>query len=336
MIKYLGSKRKLVDTLYRTISEHSSGGTILDAFSGTGRVSYALKSLGCPVVANDHNTYAATIAKCYVEADTTYARQASLIINELNSLPPSPGYFTETFCERSRFIQPKNGARIDAMREEIERKELPDVLKSVVLTSLIEAADRVDSTVGLQMAYLKQWAKRSYNDIQLRLPELIDGHVACSALQMEAEKVVQRIEADVLYLDPPYNQHSYLGNYHVWESLALWDKPEVYGVACKRVDVKTRKSPFNSKRKCADALKKVVEKSKFNTLIMSYNNEGHLKIEEIVNFMTLFGEVKVLDIDYKRHVCSQIGVFNKQGVKVGVEGEKANKEHIIICKRNEN
>lgn len=319
--------------IYRVIREHSSGGLILDAFSGSCRVSYALKQMGCPVIANDHNAYASTIAQCYVEADTTYARQASLIINELNALTPSPGYFTETFCERSRFIQPKNGERIDAMREEIERKCLPKLLKSVVLTSLIEAADRVDSTVGLQMAYLKEWSKRSHNDICLRLPELVDGHVGCGAIKMDAEKAVQYFEADVLYLDPPYNQHSYLGNYHIWESLVLWDKPEVYGVACKRVDVRERKSRFNSKRKCYEALQEVVEKSKFNTLVLSYNNEGHLDIEVILDLLSQIGEVKVLDIEHKRHIGSRIGVYNKDGVMVGEAGKEANKEYLMVCER---
>ena len=332
MIKYLGSKRKLIDLLYKVISDHSEGGVILDTFSGSCRVSYALKQLGCPVVANDHNAYASTIAQCYVEADTTYTRKASMLINEFNNIKPAPGYFTHTFCEQSRFIQPTNGAKIDAIREEIERKDLPQIIKAVVLTSLLEAADRVDSTVGLQMAYLKSWSKRSYNDLHLRLPKLIDGHSGCKAFNLEAENVVDYVEADVLYLDPPYNQHSYLGNYHIWESLVRWDKPEVYGVACKRVDVRERKSPFNSKRKCAEALRKVVEKSKFNTLVMSYNNEGHLTIEFIVELLSGFGEVTLMEIDHKRHICSQIGVYNQQGVRVGVEGEKANKEYLMICK----
>ena len=84
------------------------------------------------------------------------------IIHELNALPGQAGYFTETFCERSRFFQPKNGARIDAIREFIESKDFEPELKAVLLVSLMEAADRVDSTTtGVQMAYLKKWAARS-------------------------------------------------------------------------------------------------------------------------------------------------------------------------------
>src|SRR5262249_1517903 len=158
-------------------------------------------------------------------------------IREFNTMRGSPGYFTETFCIRSRFFQPKNGARIDAIREDIERKGLEPELKAIVLTSLMEAADRVDSTTGVQMAYLKDWAPRAYNDLELRLPKLAPK-AKCGrgeAYLSDALEAAQRFEVDVVYLDPPYNQHSYLGNYHVWESLVRWDKPAVYGVACKRI-----------------------------------------------------------------------------------------------------
>lgn len=179
------------------------------------------------MVANDHNTYAAVLARCYVQADLEdVERDALQLIDEFNRLPPSAGYFTETFCERSRFVHPKNGARIDAIREAIAGKDLGPELEAVVLVSLMEAADRVDSTTGLQMAYLKGWAPRAHNALQLRLPRILPraaggkGEAHC----LDAVEAAG-MEADVAYIDPPYNQHSYLGNYHVWESLVRWDKP---------------------------------------------------------------------------------------------------------------
>lgn len=333
MIKYLGSKRKLIDHIYRVILQHSTGGAILDAFSGSARVGFALKQLGCPVISNDHNTYAYHAASTYVKATRADSRQAQLAIDHLNEVKGSPGWFTQNFCEDAWYIQPFNGERVDAMREEIDRMGLAPTVRSVVLTSLIEAADRVDSTVGLQMAYLKQWSKRSYNPISLRVPEFVEGHADCDAYQSEAEEFVKHHEADILYLDPPYNQHSYLGNYHVWESLALWDKPELYGIARKRIDCKSRKSEFNSKKKCFDALKKVVENSNHTTCVLSYNNEGHIKVEDLLAWLEdAYQSVENLAIDHKRHICHQIGVFDKRGVRVGTTGKLTNKEHIIVCK----
>jgi len=147
----------------------------------------------------------------------------------------------------------------------------------------MEAADRVDSTTGVQMAYLKQWARRSHNDLALRMPELLpavkDG--PCSASRLEAQAAARELSADLAYIDPPYNQHSYLGNYHVWESLVTWDKPEVYGVACKRVDCRTRKSDFNSKRRFHDALAAFIAKVRARFMVVSFSNEGYIAREDM-------------------------------------------------------
>ena len=86
---------------------------------------------------------------------------------------------------------------------------------------------------------------------------------------MEAVEAARALEGDVAYIDPPYNQHSYLGNYHIWESLVRWDKPEVYGVACKRVDVRERKSAFNSRPKFAGAMRELLGAVRAPVLIVS-------------------------------------------------------------------
>ena len=145
MIKYLGSKRTLLPTLVGLLDVIPELESVADVFSGTSRVGHALKAAGYRVEANDHNAYAHCIARCYVEADLeTVEADATRLIAEFNDLPGEPGYFTEVFCERSRFFQPHNGARVDAIREAIARKSLDPVLEAVMLTSLMEAADRVD------------------------------------------------------------------------------------------------------------------------------------------------------------------------------------------------
>ena len=96
-------------------------------------------------------------------------------IAHLNALPGKPGYVTETFSRQARFFQPHNAARIDAVRDAIDSEYAGSPLFPILLTSLIEAADRVDSTTGVQMAYVKQWAPRSSKPLELRVPELLAG-----------------------------------------------------------------------------------------------------------------------------------------------------------------
>jgi len=251
MIKYLGSKRLLIASILETIkSAHPRANSVIDLFSGTSRVGHALKAKGYLVHSNDHNIYAYHLANCYVAADASQVEgDAWRLIKELNTLKGEPGYFTEKFCQNARFFHPKNGERVDSIREYLSRLDLPPKLFSVCLISLMEAADRVDSTCGLQMAYLKSWAKRAHNELELRMPRLLNSGVngPSDAFCQEALCAAQALRADVAYLDPPYNQHSYLSNYHIWETLAKWDKPESYGIAQKRIDCKTIRSPFNSK-----------------------------------------------------------------------------------------
>ena len=61
---------------------------------------------------------------------------------------------------------------------------------------------------------------------------------------------------DLMYLDPPYNQHRYFTNYHIWETLVRWDAPEHYGIACKRIDSRddATKSVFNAQARDAGRL----------------------------------------------------------------------------------
>jgi adenine-specific DNA-methyltransferase len=333
MIKYLGSKRTLLPLIGEVVSRLRDVRSVLDLFSGTARVGHHLKRAGLQVFANDHNAYAVTLARCYVQADRdTWARPARQLIAELNQLPGRAGYFTTTFCERSRFFQPHNGARIDAIRDAIAAKNLPPELESVLLTSLMEAADRVDSTTGVQMAYLKSWAPRAGKPLELRLPDLLPQALPGKggAHQLDALAAVDTLAADVAYLDPPYNQHKYLGNYHIWETLVLWDAPEVYGVACKRIDCRERASVFNAKRTAAAAMAALVERVQARHLVVSFSDEGFLGRDELVALLARRGPVVVLAQDFKRYVGAQIGIYNPQGKKTGHVSHLRNTEYLFV------
>jgi len=329
MIKYIGSKRLLVEHIAAVVGKLPEARSVLDLFSGTARVAHALKRRGYAVTANDHTSYALRLAQCYVQADGARLRkQAAALLDELATVEPKAGYFTATFCEASRYFQPKNGARIDAIREAIAARGLEPELEAIALVSLMEAADRVDSTVGLQMAYLKRWAARAHNDLALRLPDLLDG--PGRALALDALDCAAAGEHDVAYLDPPYNQHKYMNNYHVWESLVRWDKPEVYGIACKRVDCRDYDSPFNSKRRIAEALHAVVHAVRARYVIVSFNDEGYLDERTLLRILSSRGPVQVLSLPYKRYVGAKIGIYNPAGEKVGKVGELRNRELLFL------
>ena len=333
MIKYLGSKRTLVPVLSKLASA-SGAATSLDLFTGTTRVARAFKELGQHVTAADLASYSHVFAKTWIELDADSVSQLELsdALAHLNSVSPQAGYFTQAFCIDARYLQPKNGERVDAIRETIELEYRDSWLYFPLLTSLILAADRVDSTTGLQMAFLKNWAARSHKPLELTDPGLLPG--AGAAFQGDALTLAGELPAvDLAYLDPPYNQHRYFANYHVWESLVRWDKPETYGIANKRIDVRddSTKSAFNSKKTMAESLAKVIADLKCETLVLSYNNESWLSREELRAICSGKGRVEILDYDFKRYIGAHIGVYNKQGEKVGEPTHSRNVEHIVLA-----
>ena len=347
MIKYLGSKRRLVPAL-TALAEASGARTGLDLFCGTTRVSQAWKALGLEVTAVDSARVAHVLARCYVATDPGsrpgLRAEVDEAVGRLNAVVGRPGYVTETFCLASRYFRPENGARIDAVRDVIESEYAGTDLWPVLVTSLLEAADRVDSTTGLQMAYLKQWAARSLHPLVLRAPVLVNGpgHAvqgdACalvgSAGLPEAQlPEAQLPEVDLAYLDPPYNQHRYDSNYHVWETIVAWDAPSFYGVACKRDDLRDpeRRSAFNGRRTMPAALAQVVSSVRAEVMILSYNNESWLSFDELHALCSARGQVAVLAFDSARYVGARIGIHNPAGRKVGTVSHLRNTEYVLVA-----
>src|SRR5690606_32708853 len=123
--------------------------------------------------------------------------------------------------------------------------------------------------------------------------------------------------------------HSYLGNYHIWETLTLWDRPEVYGVACKRIDCKERKSAFNSKVHIRDAMRRLLQNVRARYILVSFSNEGYLHKADMLALLSEHGEVETEEIAYSRYVGARIGIHNPRGEKVGKVGHLENVEYVF-------
>jgi adenine-specific DNA-methyltransferase len=308
--------------------------TALDLFTGTTRVAQEWKRRGAHVTAVDAARYSAVLAECFIQTDADRIDLPALAeaIFHLQQLPGTDGYVTETFSRRARYFQEENARRIDAIRDAIEREWSGHPWRSVLLTSLLLAADRVDSTTGVQMAYLKQWSPRSYQPLELRVPELIAG--GGLAIHGDAVEVTAALpEVDLAYLDPPYNQHRYAGNYHVWETLMAWDSPDHYGVACKRVGLRGEEgvSVFNRRREAPEAMAGLVAGLRAEVVMISGSDEGWIPVEDLADMASGRGAVEILAFDSRRYIGSQIGVFDPSGKKVGRAGRPRNTEFLVVA-----
>ncbi|MBW4031556.1 MAG: DNA methyltransferase [Acidobacteria bacterium] len=335
MIKYLGSKRTLVPVL-GGIASAVGARSAVDLFTGTTRVAQEFKRRGIHVTAVDIASYSEVLARCFVETDAAAIDPAELAdaLARLGSLAGTPGYVTRTFCEEARYFQPRNGARIDAIRDAIAADYAGSALEPLLLSALLLAADRVDSTTGVQMAYLKSWAPRAARELELRVPMLLDGPGL--AVRGDAREVVRSLpETELMYLDPPYNQHRYFTNYHVWETLVRWDGPEAYGVARKRIDSRddATKSVFNRKREMPAAFAALLGEVRADTVVVSYNDEAWITPVQMMTALRDAGhqEVRMLAFDAKRYVGAQIGIHSPAGVKVGTVSHLRNTEYLFIA-----
>lgn len=330
MVKYIGSKRVLVPVIEALAAslpiEH-----VCDVFAGTTRVGQAMRRAGLRVHSNDLASYSEALGHAYIAADDSVDRgRLRELLAHLGGSAPEHGYFTETFCVRSRFFQPDNGMRVDAIRNEIDRLALTPVERGLVLTSLIEAADRVDSTCGLQMAYVKKWAARSYRRLELREPRPVPGPPGTVSRLDAAELVTELDGFDCAYLDPPYNQHSYFSNYHIWETLIRWDAPEHYGVACKRIDCRTTKSAYNSKPEAWSTFSRLIERLGTPWIVVSFSDEGFHDPRQVAALLSEKGYLGSAAFDFKRYVGAQIGIFNPRGERVGEVSHLRNRELLFV------
>lgn len=352
-VKYIGSKASLIPYILKCIDENIPKGSVrtaIDVFTGTTRVAQAFKSRGWHVQTSDLSPASACYSGAWIGNGGTNQHLQGLV-EKLNGLTGHDGWLTKNYCDSRgekdsivRVWQAKNGRRADSIRDQIDLWFGADKIsaweKDTLVTSLILALDKVDNTVGVQQAYLKDWCTRSHNDLSLELPTTLampkGKHHTGNCLEISYEP------ADLAYLDPPYSSHSYATYYHIWDSIALWDKPEVGLKTNRRVDRISghekynaeMASDWNSKRGALAAFEKLLVRLPVKWILVSYNNESLVEAEVLFKVIRSknFKKVVVTEIDYKRNIMCQIGNAAKDKSE-DVQFRTENVEYLILIEK---
>jgi len=359
-IKYTGSKREILPALLELIKPLNVK-TVLDGFSGTTRVSQALKQAGYIVYANDIADWSKVFGECYL-LNRKPASYYLPIIEHLNNLPGKYGWFSENYGGepnggsaiqkdgRKRIWQLHNTKKLDAIREEIDKIAKNRIEKSVLLTSLIIAMDKVDSSVGHQVSYLKKWAPRAYNTMKMEVPRLIIDDKQHQVYQKDVFDLANDIEVDLAYYDPPYGSSNelmppsrvrYASYYHIWKTICLDDKPKLVGVANRREDVgdTISGSIFEEFRKndegqyiVIEALEKLIKNTPAKYVVLSYNNNGRATLQSIKDILkNLKKKISIFEMDYKKNVMATITRTTNEWIN---ETNGINKEYLFIIHKN--
>lgn len=328
-VKYIGSKNLLIGEILSVIDEQLSTPETLrciDVFTGTTRVSQAFRERGWNVQSSDLSWASEAYANALTMRTEESGKRIPELITTLQDISGCEDWLTRTYCDvsggfsgkRVRMWKPINGMKADAIRNKIAYMHAHNEInhhEAMILTAcLIFALDKVDSSTGVQQAYLKDWATRASNPLSLEDLPTLQGppakHVVGDCLEIAYE------EADVAYLDPPYSAHSYSTYYHIWDSITRWDKPPVRLTTNRRIDRVAKsdsfdismQSPWNKKSAALDAFMKLCERLPVKYILISYNNESLVSLDILTEALTAkYSSVIVKEIPYKRNIMAQIG-----------------------------
>jgi len=352
-IKYIGSKEKIIPYILFLVGKVNPQ-VVLDGFSGTTRVSQALAKSGYCVYSNDIAIWSKVFEQCYL-LNQKPADYYQKIIDYLNNLSGKYGWFTEHYGGRpddnkcKRPWQIHNTMKLDAIREEIDKVVSDEIEKSVLLTSLILALDKVDNTLGHYASYLKGWSKRSYNTLKLEVPDFVISNKEHKVYQKDIFELLPVIkEVDLAYFDPPYGSNNdkmppsrvrYQAYYHIWTTIIKNDKPQLFGSANRRFDSsdKISYSPFEDFRKnkegqfvVMETIKKLIEMTPAKFIIFSYSSGGRLPFEILADLFSKHTDiVEVLKINHKENVMGSMRWTN-EWIK---EIKNPHQEYLFLLKK---
>ena len=332
-ITYAGSKKRLLPYIHDIIDPLNIK-SVFDGFSGTTRVSQMLAQQGFNVICNDISIWSEVFGKCYLLASSPAEYQK--MISHLNETKPEDGWFTENYGGTSdtkyslqadgkkKLWQVHNTKKLDGIRQEIDRMGLTDIEKSVCLTSLILALDKVENSIGHYSSYLRKWSPRSYSKLWLEVPQICDNtNSSHSVFRENTACLAKNIEADLAYYDPPYGSNNtkmpasrvrYGGYYHIWKTVILNDRPDLFGKAARREDSsdKISASKFENFHKsengeyvAAQAIRELTEATATKYILFSYSSGGRVPVEDIVEILSENRKIlQVEEIDVAKNVMS--------------------------------
>lgn len=310
-MRYIGSKQSLIDFIYDSIISVVGTDTnkvFADLFTGTGAVGKYFRQKGYSVIANDLQYYSYVVNKYYIEGENTPDLNKYTYLDELKTPTDMQAAFIyNNYCmgsgsERNYFTN-ENGLKCDAIRQKIEqlykRKEINEEQYIALLASLIESVDKCANTTSVYGAFLKHIKTGAQKTFSYDILPSIQGPKG-KVYNENANDLIKQIKGDILYLDPPYNARQYSSNYHILETIARYDNPEIKGKTGLR-NCSEQKSDFCFVKTAEQALEDIIQNADFKYIFLSYNNEGLIPTEKIKEIMERYGTYQMFTKEYKRY-----------------------------------
>jgi len=332
LITYIGSKRALLDFIGAGLSivqKRLNKGKldIFDVFSGSGITARYFKQYASKLIVNDIEDYSRVINMCYLTNKSEIDQNKLIDIYndlkfELSSKHLKKGFISELYSpdddkniihgERV-FYTTRNAAFLDTARLAIGH--LDTQYKELLLAPLLSEASIHTNTAGVFKGFYKNRTtgigkfggnngdalSRILGDIEIKYPIFSNFECFVEVLQGDSNKVAPKVEeVDLAYLDPPYNQHPYGSNYFMLNHLVNYKKPEKIS-SVSGIPIDWTRSNFNKKREAYNSFKDLTQKIKAKYLLVSFNSEGYISLEEMKKLLGEAGKVEVLETRYNTY-----------------------------------
>ncbi len=340
-MRYIGNKENIIEKIHQILKDNNViGKSFFDFFSGTTNVARFYKDLGYTVHSSDIMYLSYCLQKAYIEnnEEPTFKKLRSLlsntktnnsffstplddVINYLNGINDVAGFIysnytpegTQNLQQPRMYFSSENGKRIDAIRTKIEEWKNKTLIKEneyyILLSCLIESVSFYANVAGVYAAFHKKWDPRAVKRFNLRPIRLHFNKQSNTVYNRNSMDLLDRINVDILYLDPPYNARQYLPNYHVLETIAKYDNPTIKGVTGMREYCCEKSSFCNSKTALRD-LETIAREAQYKYLVLSYNSEGIMPQESIISVLSKYGKVKLEQFQYTRYKSNNNGLSN--------------------------
>lgn len=328
-MNYIGSKKSLLGFLEEAIAlcdlqkEDCKELILCDIFAGTGRVGRHFKEKGFSIIANDLEGYSSALISHYIGNHKEL--KIKKYVQELNNLKGiDSGFIFNHYCPSGKYSEvekktkegtqkmsrmyfsDENGKILDEARllinQWLENKEISKNQYNYLLAIIIEAADKVANTASVYGAFLKKLKKTALEKIDFRELDYTLTEQSHKIYNEDANELIKKIKGNVLYLDPPYNNRQYGANYHVLNTIAKYDNPELRGVTGMR---DYTPSLWCRKNQVEEELENMVKNANFEYILFSYSSESLMSQEKIEEIMSKYGQYSYIEKQYSRFKADQ-------------------------------
>lgn len=331
-MRFIGNKQNLLDVIDNTLKKHLDGSekSFVDLFAGSNSVGMYFSNR-YEIISNDvlYFSYAMARGTLGIKKYPTFDRLKKIGIDDplkyLNSFDINSYHgdfvtreYSPDGLNNRKYFTVENAKFIDFYRNTINewrKKELLDDNEFFYLLNiLLSALPSVSNTTGTYGAFLKKWDNRAFKRLAPEAPILLNKFNN-RQYNTDSIKLVSKIkDADIVYIDTPYNTRQYPSNYHVLEMIAKWNKPKLKGVT-GQPNLDSEKSDFAVKRKAYSAMNTLLSKTVAKHVLISYSTDGIIPELELINLIKKYskdGKVEIKRFAYRKYKSK---IHNNNSVK---------------------